>query len=349
MSIGSLRKFSLSVIASLVVACGGPTAPAPGGAALTATPEPTLGASETITLYSGFDKNSTDAIVADFQKRVPQVKVTVFQSPIGELAQKIELEIRSSGRIQADVIATGDRTYFDRYRQAGVLQPYKPKGFDKIPELLRDKDGYWAAFILTGIYLVYNTNVVTANAAPRSWKDLENPVWKGKIALADPAVSGTAALLTAALAQKYGWSFWENVAKNNPKVLPSTVSLTTSVVTGERPIAPITSSPVVTELKKGSPVKLVVPSEGVPYSEQIAGITAKTEKIAASRALVDYLLSLEAATILSGQGRQSARVDAPAVPGVPSLTEAPPFPVDWALFAKESATVAENFQRAMGK
>lgn len=346
------RLIGLAIFMAVVAsACAGgqpastSTSAPPGTPASAATPNQPV----TISFYSGLARPITDALVADFKKRNPQVTVNVFQAPIEQLLQKMQLEIQSSGRIQADVIWTGDLTTMTRLRSQNVLQAYKPEGYDKVPENLRDKDGYWTSSVLLGMYIAYNTKAVPPDKAPSSWKDLQDPMWKDKLVLSDPAVSGTAALLTEALVQLYGWQYWEAIAKNQPKVLPSTVSLVTAVVTGDRPVAPLVDFIAFDSLKKGDPIKVVAPSEGVPFTQIIAAIPAKTDKLATAKTLVDYLVSLEAAKILSDLGYYAARLDADPPKGLPALLSIKQFPVDWATFEKDRADLADRFHSTVGK
>jgi iron(III) transport system substrate-binding protein len=242
-------------------------------------------------------------------------------------------------------VASGDINSMNTYKARNVTQAYKPAGWDKVPNDMKDPDGYWTAFVLVGVYLFYNTNGVSSDVAPTSWQDLQKPMWKDKLVLSDPAVSGSAAALAGALVQKYGWRYWEEVAKNSPRVLPTTVSLTTSIATGDRAVGFITAQPGLSEIKKGSPVKLVVPSDGVPFTHIIASISAHTQQVAAARTLVEYLLSSECAALLVSANRQPARLDAPPVPGLPSLADTPRLALDWKQFETQKADLSDNFHR----
>lgn len=332
------RSIGIPLAALLLLVTGTPaTAAAPAGQQVS------------ISLYSGFDKTSTDKVVADFQSRYPNIKVSVFQSPIEQLGQKIELEVKATGRIQADVIATGDINSMNSFKARKVTQPYKPAGWEKVPADMRDPDGYWTSFILVGVYLLYNTKVVSPDQVPTSWQDLRKPIWKNKLAFSDPSVSGSAAVLTGALVQKYGWRYWEDIAKNSPRILPSTVSLTTSIATGDKAISAITAQPGLSEMGRGSPVKLVVPTDGVPFTHIIASISSKTQQLQAARTLVDYFLSPECAALLASANRQPARLDAPPVKGLPSLAKTPMLPLDWKKFETEKLDLSDRFHRIMGK
>jgi len=333
------RRLIGLVVAILVVGCGGSPAAQSSSASGTA--------SGSITIYSGLATDITNALVADFEKRNPNIAVTVFQSPIGQLLQKMELEIVSTGRIQADVIWTGDQVSMNQFKARKVIQAYKPKGYDKVPASLRDPDGYWTSSVVLGVYLAYNTQSVSSAQVPRSWLDLTNPTWKGKIALSDPAVSGTAAVLTEAMVQKYGWTYWTAVAKNQPKVLPSTVSLVTSVLTGDRPVAPLVDFTAFPSIQKGDPMGVVVPTEGVPTTQIISAITAKTANLPAAKVMVDYLESTDAAAIISAKGFYSARTDVAPPQGMKPLSEVKLFPFDWEKYASDAADLADHFHSVM--
>lgn len=61
--------------------------------------------------------------------------------------------------------------------------------------------------------IAYNTAKVSAADAPKTWKDLLDPKWQGKIAMPNPLLSGTAYVAAGALSDKYGWEYFENLKK----------------------------------------------------------------------------------------------------------------------------------------
>ena len=81
-----------------------------------------------------------------------------------------------------------------------------------------DPDHFWQISYL-GLYLIiYNTQKVTAADAPKSWKDLLDPKWKGQIAVGHPGYSGAIGVMGVVLTKLYGWDYFETLEKNKPQI-----------------------------------------------------------------------------------------------------------------------------------
>lgn len=125
---------------------------------------------------------------------------------------------------KADVwIKGGGLIPFLPAKKQGLLKPYKPKGWEDLPEkqgkiLLRDGDWYWTATSVLGLGVAYNPTVLTEDEVPKTWDELAHPKWKGSIEMWDPAMSGTATLFVLAtlqrLGEEEGWKYLKKFYKN---------------------------------------------------------------------------------------------------------------------------------------
>lgn len=73
----------------------------------------------------------------------------------------------------------------------GLHQPYKPEGWDKIPEGLKDPDGKWWTVHTGHIAILVNSSALGGKPVPRSFADLLKPEYKGMIVYDDPTIQGT--------------------------------------------------------------------------------------------------------------------------------------------------------------
>src|SRR3954453_7823449 len=102
-----------------------------------------------------------------------------------------------------------------------ILVPFKPVGFDKIIPDAKDANGNYIAQRLTLVGMIVRTDKVAAAEYPKTWTDLINPKFKGKLVMADPSFTAIQLVVVATLSQKLGWQFYEGLGKNNPIILQS--------------------------------------------------------------------------------------------------------------------------------
>ena len=129
--------------------------------------------------------------------------------------QRISKEY-SSNIHAVDVVNSSDAAHFIVWKRDGILAPYVPEEVAKFyPAEHRDVDGQFASFRVWLSIIAYNTNLVKAEDAPKSFADLLDPKWKGKIVKAHPGYSGTIMTATYQMQRDLGWSFFEQLAKQN--------------------------------------------------------------------------------------------------------------------------------------
>lgn len=120
-------------------------------------------------------------VVAEFNKIYPFVKVDYWYATPGELATKLEGEF-TAGRISTDISQGGNEYNHPRWREMGLMEKFN----DIIPDKEKmDKRMYsmYGDWIQIGQNLnvpIYNTKLVSASEAPKSWEDLLDPKWKGR-------------------------------------------------------------------------------------------------------------------------------------------------------------------------
>ena len=113
--------------------------------------------------------------------------------------------------------------------------------------------------------IVYNTKLMSAAEAPKTWKDLTDPKWKGKLVTAHPGYSGVIATHILALEKMLGWDYFKALAQNKPMIVQSANDPATTVASGERLVAVNGGEYSAYQLKKkGNPIEIVYPKEGVP-------------------------------------------------------------------------------------
>jgi iron(III) transport system substrate-binding protein len=128
-----------------------------------------------------------------------------------------------------------------------------------------DGDGMFASFRVTLSAIGYNTNLVRAEEAPKSFADLLDPKWLGKIVKAHPAYSGTILTATFQIVREFGWPYLEKLARQKVMQVQSATDPPKKLALGERAIMADGGEYNLFQLKEsGAPVELVYPAEGIP-------------------------------------------------------------------------------------
>ncbi len=127
-----------------------------------------------------------------------------------------------------------------------MLVQYVPENEKGMSKALRDFDpnGYYHVSWVGIVALVYNTSKVNAADAPKDWPDLTDPKWKNQITFGSPNYSGLVGVWTVAMADKYGWDYFEKLNKLNPLIGRSVDDAITVLNSGERSSLPATQRPL---------------------------------------------------------------------------------------------------------
>src|SRR5262245_42049698 len=144
-----------------------------------------------IVYYTSTDLPVAEKLAKAFEAKYPGIAVRVERTGAERVFQRIGQEY-SSNIHAVDVVNSSDAAHFIVWKRDGVLAPYVPEDVAKFyPEEHRDTDGQFASFRVWLSIIAYNTSLVKPEDAPRSFADLLDPKWKGKIVKAHPGYSGT--------------------------------------------------------------------------------------------------------------------------------------------------------------
>jgi iron(III) transport system substrate-binding protein len=141
---------------------------------------PAGASSESITLYSGQHVQTTQTLVAAFQKKTG-ITVNVRYDDEDTFVAQIETEGKNS---PADVFFTENSPPLEELASKGLLSPIAPSTLAHTPTKYNAPDGKWVGISARVSVMVYNTSLLKASQLPTSAMDLAEPKWKGKIALA---------------------------------------------------------------------------------------------------------------------------------------------------------------------
>jgi len=218
-----------------------------------------------IVFYTSIDLPVAERVAKAFEAKYSGIACRVERSGAERVFQRIGQEY--SSRIHAvDVVQSSDAAHFIVWKRDGILAAYVPEDVAKYyPAEHKDADGMFATFRAWLCVIAYNTNLVKAEDAPKSFADLLDPKWAGKIVKAHPGYSGTIMTATFQMARDLGWGYFEKLAKQRVMQVQSSADPPKKLALGERAVMADGNEYNIFQLKeKGDPVEIVYPTEGAP-------------------------------------------------------------------------------------
>lgn len=247
-----------------------------------------------VVVYSAYVSPDThQAINRAFEKKYG-IKVDILMARGTELRERVRTE-QAAGRYIADVWHTAISNIESGPKDQQFTQPHGglPNIANLKPEFAkRANDSYAPIFTINYGFLV-NTRLVKEGEEPKSWADLLDPKWKGKILSDDPRASGGGRVMFHMTTDKFGKEFHEKLSQQGLVFSRDYQEAIRRVARGEFAIyIPLILSQY--EQLKGLPVRYVIPKEGVTYGSYGAPLLKHAPNPNAARLMADFYLSDEA-------------------------------------------------------
>lgn len=300
-----------------------------------------------VVYYTSTPVNAANEIAKKFEAKYG-IKVEVFRSGGEATLQRFQTEV-SAGKVMADVLTITDPSAFIQLGRKGLLVPYKPANWDKVPDAAKDPDGLWVAQRLNLADIAYRKDKVPAADVPKKWSDLADPKYKGMLVHPDPNYTATAMMVVAHLSKDYGWDYYQKVAKNDVMIVQGAAQVATSLTSGERLIAAEASDSYTwRDRNKGQPVEAVFPEDGVFMIPAPSAVIKGGPNPNAAKLLADFMLSDEVQPLYIQEGLYGARMDAPAPKGNPTLDKMKLRAIDYDYIEKNLEQIKAKFSEIFG-
>jgi iron(III) transport system substrate-binding protein len=275
-----------------------------------------------VVFYSGMIVNQAlRPVAAAFAKKYPFVNMTFWRGDSEDIVTKVSAEVRA-GNPQADVIeGTGIGEIAVR---SGLAQPAWSPQLAGIPQRLRDPRELWAPTRRSYFSIAYNTRLVASESAPKTYEDLLDPKWNGRMAWPLLSAIGAPLFVTnlrTAWGESRALAYLKRLATQNiinfgagnPRTLVD------RVIAGEYPIAlQVFAHHPLISAAKGAPVA----SQLLPPVASAAGtivIPKQARHRCAAMLLMDFLLSPEGQRILATSEYLPVRSDVDPLPMIASI------------------------------
>ena len=254
-------------------------------------------------------------VTAAFEKKYPGIKVRSTRANATETAVKV-LNEGKAGRTQADVF-DGTTTVVP-LKQAGYVLKWLPDAAKDYPDDLKDPEGYWIANNIFIITPGFNTGLVPRGSEPKTYQDLLDPKWRGKMAWngfpTSSGIGGFVGTVLAEMGEEKGRAYLRELAKQNIAPLPGSArEVLDHAIAGEYSVAlQIFNHHAVISAKKGAPVDWIK-MEPATGTLSVLSIHKNAPHPNAAKLLADFIISKEGQEVF----RDADYI--PAHPGVAAL------------------------------
>lgn len=269
----------------LLAACGGggtANSPSPqpskdagasGSPAASAAPSTPAEEAQSLTIYTGRDKDEVAWVIAEFEKANPQYagKVTSVIAGAQDNLDRLRAE---KANPQAGFMWGGTMQQLDQAADEDLIKAVELEHGDKVPDNYKGASGKWVSEMLLPEVIIYNKNLVTEADAPKDWADLVKPEWKDKIVIRDVMPSGTMRTIYSAMVYEAfakdgkpdaGYEFLKQLDANTVSYAANPDDMYTQLDQG---VGVITlwnlQDALIQPLKNNRPWAYVMPTSGAP-------------------------------------------------------------------------------------
>jgi iron(III) transport system substrate-binding protein len=296
----------------------------------------------TVVVYTTVDQIFSEPVLRDFEKETG-VKVNVlYDTEETKSTGVLNRLIAEKNNPQCDVFWSGDPVRAIILKNKGITTTYNSPAVNDIEAHFKDNEFHWIGFSARARVLIYNTNLLLSEAAPRSIFDLANKEFKGKVAIANPLFGTTSfhfASWFTALGDEKAKQFLNDLQNNEVLVATSNGDVKKRVAQGEVWCGLTDTDDAFTAKKEGAPVDyLFLDQDGpgnliIPNTVSLVKGSPNTDN---GRRLIDYLLSRETeAKLAISCAQMPLHKGVVTPPDVPSLDNITAMKIDYGQTAQK--------------
>jgi len=242
-----------------------------------------------------------------FEQKYPYVKVELARASSADTARKVVEEYRAGfEKVDAFELASHGLVV---PRDENILQPFNSPELAAFATEAVEPGRHWVVVRESYTGIGYNSKLLPKDKAPKTYADLVDPQWKGRMAIS--GVSTTAVNWVGTMIIVHGADFVRKFSSQNIRVYNLTGRALANLMTaGEVTLSPtIYNSHVAASAEKGAPLAWNAPGP-VPVTDTGVAIARKAPHPHAAMLFVDFFMSKEAQAIYRELGYDSPRRDA---------------------------------------
>ena len=275
------------------------------------------------------------------------IKVELFRSGGSNILRRFQQEA-DGGKIFVDVLTHSEPAAARMMTKKGLFVPFKAADFDKVPNEVKDPNGYYVAQRLNVMAIYERDDKVAPADRPKTWADLTAPKYKGKLVMADPSFTSLLVTIVGTLAKEHGWGYFEKLRANDILLVQGNQQVSDMIKRGERVIAVGADAAYVDEIKKtGMAISTLYPLDGSFIIPSPSSVVKGSPNPNAAKAFADFMLSRPVQELFPHEYLYSARTDVAGPAGNPPLSAIKIHPVDYDYIEAETTRIKRRFADAM--
>ncbi|MBI4041761.1 MAG: ABC transporter substrate-binding protein [Deltaproteobacteria bacterium] len=243
-----------------------------------------------IWIYTSIYKDMVEQMKPDVEKNFPEYKLQWFSAGSEKVGAKIQAEL-AANHLNADLVMTSDPFFYLELKHKGLLLAYASVNAQNVPESLKDYDHAFATLRVPVVVMAYHQSMLGPHQIPKTFKELTEPKWKGKVVMGSPLESGTTFTAVATLVEKYGWDFFKKLRENQVVPAGGNSTVRQKLEAKEFPIGIILLENILQAKSQGSPLEAIYPEDGAILVPSPIAIFKRTPYPEVCQKIVDYFFS----------------------------------------------------------
>ena len=261
-----------------------------------------------------YEQSAAETMAAAFKKKYPGIEVNLLRQTAQVIYTRLQNDLKA-GQTDCDVFCSTDEAHYPPLKKAGALATFTPPDIDLLPKQFQSLDPDHQYYLGAVGFVLINFRSDKVTAPPKSWKDLLDPQWKGKITTGHPGFSGYVGNWVVAMIDKYGDGYLRDLAKNNPKINRSVNDTVQDILSGERVVGAGPDNFSLAKKAQGNPIDIQFPSDEAILIAGPVGILKGSPRPNAAQLFVNFMYSKEYSETLVKTSNYPLRSDIAPVSG----------------------------------
>ncbi len=270
-----------------------------------------------VVVYTSAPMAAAQKIATAFQAKY-DIPVELFRTGGVQVLRRFLME-QDAKRPGADVLVSSDLSAIRDLMGKNSFVPFKPIGMDKVPATFNEPSGLCVAQRVSIISIYGRTDMIPPDQMPKTWTDLADPKFKGKLVMTNPNFSSLQVAVIAMLSRAHGWDFFDRLNKNDVLIVQGNEQALNLVKTGERAIVAGGDSQYASAARlQGHKIDNTFPADGTFALPSTTSVVRGSRHPNAAKLMAEFTLSLEAQKLWPESGVYAARSDVAAAARQPA-------------------------------